>query len=429
MFVWLLILIAYLPFEIALNPLPGIDLASIRLFVVIFFIIWFFKSFFRKELSLKSFFGNFQAIGLSLFLLFTFLSLFGSENISWGVRKIMYFLSLFPLYFLIVALVNRWEKIKKVILILILSGGGIAFLGLGQFFSSFVFGLDATQIFWAKNILPVFSGFNLGSLILSYPSWLVNINGEVILRAFSRFSDPHMFSFYLGLIFPIAVAFSLTLPKKKKTYTLFLSFIIYISCLLSFSRGAYLAIIITTLILVLFLFKYLKQRKISLILLFSLLIFLIPLTPISERFYSSFSLEDNSNLGRLEMWKLASQQGIDNFWNGVGLGNYSLLVDSTLGYRNPATAHNLYLDIFSEIGFFGLAIWLLLILGTFWQLLKMFKQKEDFTERVLIVGLLGSLSYLLIHSFFETFIYQPIILGVLMIILGFSSRIIMLTKE
>jgi len=117
---------------------------------------------------------------------------------------------------------------------------------------------------------------------------------------------------------------------------------------LSFSRGAYFAIIITFLILSILLWREsgLRGRKLAILFCLSLLIFIIPITPISDRFYSSFDLNEGSNVGRLEMWQQAGEIGLNNFWSGMGLGNYSLEIDSDLDYRNPITAHNLYLDYF-----------------------------------------------------------------------------------
>jgi len=136
-------------------------------------------------------------------------------------------------------------------------------------------------------------------------------------------------------------------------------------------------------------------------------------------------MTDGSNVGRLEMWQQASQTGLRNPWQGVGLGNYSLLVDADLGYRNPVSAHNLYLDLFSESGIFTLIIWLVLIWGTIWQMflkISSVKIKGAFKDRALIrVGLIGSLFYFLAHSFFETAIYNPAILAVLMVVLGIAS--------
>ena len=183
MYRWLLPLILYLPFQVALNPPGGFDLASIRVFILIFFLFWLVK----KKLKISFSFNNLQVLGLFFFLILAGISLLGAQNISWGLRKIIYFLSIFPLYFLIVNLVDNLEKIKKVIRALIVGGISIGLIGLIQFLSQFVFSLERVYQFWAINILPIFSGFNLGALMLAYPSWLVNVGGETIMRAFSRF--------------------------------------------------------------------------------------------------------------------------------------------------------------------------------------------------------------------------------------------------
>jgi len=127
------------------------------------------------------------------------------------------------------------------------------------------------------------------------------------------------------------------------------------------------------------------------------------------------------------MWQQAGEIGLNNFWSGMGLGNYSLEIDSDLDYRNPITAHNLYLDIFSEMGIFVLFIWLILILGTIGYLFQLIKDTKNSDIRYFSISLIGSLVYFFIHSFFETAIYQPSVLALLMIILGLST--IILTKE
>ena len=408
MFDWLFLLISYLPFQIALNPSDGFDLASLRVFILILFFFWLIK----KKSSFPLY--NIQALGLIFFLLLSGISLFGAEHFSWGVRKMVYFLSIFPLYFLTVNLVNSFEKVKKIVLALITSGFIIALIGFFQFVFQFVFSLEKVYSFWLMNILPVFSGFNLGAMIMAYPSWLVNIKGETIMRAFSLFSDPHIFSFYLGLLFPLLIC----LKKRKLFISSYFLFLIGIS--LSFSRGAYLALIISFIFLAFLSWKYLDRKGISWLLLASLLIFIIPITPISDRFYSTFNLSEGSNQGRLEMWEQASQTGLNNFWQGVGLGNYSSSIRTDFGYRNPVTAHNLYLDIFSEMGVFALIVWLILIFGTIGYLFERIKE-IDFEKKCYLIALAGSLVYLSVHSFFETPLYSPVVLSILMILFGLST--------
>lgn len=421
MFKWLLLLIAYLPFQIALNPGAGFDLASLRVFIILLFLVWLARSI-KTRPWLRSGF-TLQAMGLFGFLILAGFSLIGAENVSWGLRKIVFFLSILPLYFLVTALIDNWSRVKKVVLVLIKAGSLMALVGLLQFLGQFIFGLERVYLFWAVHITPVFSGFNLAALILAYPSWLVNVKGETIMRAFSLFSDPHMFSFYLGLILPWLI---ILLPKASPFKRIKLASVLAVygllvaALLLTFSRGAYLALIVVFLVLAGLLWQYLAAKKTALLLCLSLLIFIIPGTPIADRFYSSFDFEEGSNMGRLEMWQEAGQAGLGHLWQGVGLGNYSLMVDPVLGYRSPITAHNLYLDIFSEMGVFALVVWLILILGTIGQLFwKMRNVKQE--QRYLCLGLIGSLVYFSVHSFFETAIYSPIILALLMIILGLST--------
>ena len=115
MFKWLLLLIAYLPFQIALNPRPAFDLASLRVFIVLLFVVWLAKALITKSLIGWTCFKNIQSIGLFLFFTLAGFSLIGAENIIWGLRKMVFFLSIFPLYFLVIALVDNWLKIKKII--------------------------------------------------------------------------------------------------------------------------------------------------------------------------------------------------------------------------------------------------------------------------------------------------------------------------
>lgn len=434
MFKWLLLLIVYLPFQIALNPRTGFDLASLRVFIILLFVVCLVKALITKSLIGWTCFKNFQSIGLFLFFILAGFSLIGAENIIWGLRKLVFFLSIFPLYFLVMALTDNWLKIKKIIFALTCGAGLIALIGLGQFIAPFIFGLDKICQFWAWQIVPVFSGFNFGALILAYSSWLVNVDGRTILRAFSLFSDPHMFSFYLGLILPLVLVL-LSLKSKNRASGFLNSLVLYclyfslfIALLLTFARGAYFAIMATFLVLAGLFWRYLKAKKIALLLGLSLLIFIIPITPIADRFYSSFDMSDGSNIGRLEMWQQAGLAGWERPWQGVGLGNYSLLVDPDFGYRNPITAHNLYLDIFSEIGIFALIVWLVLILGTigqlFWQI--RITKGSDFNkgQTIIRIGLIGSLVYFSVHSFFETPIYHPSVLALLMIILGLSTIVV-----
>jgi len=356
MFNWFLILIGYLPFQIAFNPGFGFDLASGRVFIILLFMVWLVRALAKR--TFKNYFNNFQSIGLILFLILAGISTLGAENTIWGLRKVFFFLSIFPIYFLIIGLTDHWLKVKKILSIWVGSSFLVILVGLGQFFAQFIFSLERVHSFWAINITPVFSGINFSYLILSFSSWLVAVDGRNVLRAFSVFSDPHMFAFYLGITMPFILTLIMILKKWLPVFYILYG-LAFFSLLVTFTRGAYLGVIITTLVLSGLFWRYLNFKKTAFLICLSLLVFIIPGTPFSDRFYSTFDLSDGSNVGRLEMWQGASHMSLDNLWQGVGLGNYSLAFDKNIDYRNPMTAHNLYLDIFSEMGIFALMVWAL----------------------------------------------------------------------
>ncbi len=414
---WLLLLILYLPFQIALNPKNEYDLASVRVLIILFFIITFILIWQSKSANLADFLTRPSWL-LFFFLLWGLISLSGAPNPFWGLRKIIYFASIFPLYLIVIALVKNQKQIVKLIKFLLAGLSGLTLIGLLQFSSQFIFGLERVYQFWAINILPVFSGFKLGGMILNYPSWLVNLNGQTLMRAFSLFSDPHMFSFCLGLAIPLSVAGFLTCRNKPFFAVFYLLF--NAGLILSFARGAYLALIITLIVMAWLIWRWLGNKIIPLLLLATTLVFWLPISPAADRFYSSFNPTEGSNAGRLAMWQQAGEIGVNHFWLGIGLGNYSLSLDE-FDYRNPATAHNFYLDLFSETGLLGLLLWLLLILSVLWRLFKKVNSTASYEQKIIGIGLIGSLIYFASHSLFETAVYQPTILSVLMIILGLST--------
>jgi len=419
---WLLILIAYLPFQIALNPVKGIDLSSLRVFIILFFLV-----FLIKQLKNRRFFFEIDFIGLCLiaFLFASFVSLFNAENIIWGLRKLVYFFSIFPLYFLVRYIVfnsklsanNFNRKFKKIGLALLGGSFFVSLIGLLQFFAQFIFGIKKVYNFFAINILPVFSGISFSSVVLTYQSWLVNVDGKDFLRAISIFPDSHMLSFYCGMLLPLSIIFVL-IYRLSGFYRLFflIPFLLFFTTLTTFSRGGYFGVIISLILLSVLLFN--SYRKTAVVILLSLLIFIVPITPFSLRFCSAFDLSEHSNLERIKIWEKSLDIIGKNVFTGTGLGNYSLNVASDINYRNPITSHNLYLDIFSETGIFGFAI--LLILG-FWIFKNLFLKEKI---NVFTAGIISSFAYFLSHSFFETPIYHPVVLGLIMIILAITSAYI-----
>jgi O-antigen ligase len=204
---------------------------------------------------------------------------------------------------------------------------------------------------------------------------------------------------------------------------------LFIALFFTFSRGGYFAMLATLIFFgLVFLFKtsffkFSKKRKILLFAVYCLLftVLLVPITPISKCFYSSFDSLRSSNIERIEVWNEAFDVINKHLWLGVGIGNFPKFVDPWAKYLSPINAHSVYLDIASEMGIFSLWVWLFLFFGTIFSLLKTDMNFASF-------GLAGSLVWFSCHALVETSIYNPTILALLMVLLGLSTIIIQKSK-
>ncbi|MDD3006601.1 MAG: O-antigen ligase family protein [Candidatus Pacebacteria bacterium] len=432
----LVLLVFYLPFQVALNVAAGFDLASGRVFILFLFMVWIFRSLKNKKLEIDF---SLETLLLTLFLFFAIFSLSQSFEMDRAIRKILVFLSVFPLYFVLTSLPGRKDFILKIVKALLAGGLIISLFGAIQFFAQFFFGINPLFDCFAKIIAPVFYGNTFAAEVVANPSWLVNVGGTTLLRAFAIFSDPHIFSFYLGLITPIAFAVVM-LPSdnlkkaglggsKKFVYLAFL--FLTLAELLTFSRGGYMGMFagFFTLI-VLFWKRFASGQKKALHTL--LVIGIVFATTISSsvltRFFSSFDLTEGSNMERMKNWR----QGLDIFSDkpltGVGIGNYSFYLDPTTAYRTPIYAHNLYLDLGAELGIFALLAWVLLIVVIVVELFIASRRTSDKTLSYLALGLIGSFVWYSVHSFFDTSIYAPNILAILTAILSLAVLVIRYVK-
>jgi len=460
----LFLLILYIPFQVALNISAGIDLASGRVLILYLFAVWVIKSLAEKRLIIRF---SLQTLLISLFLFIAIFSIFQAWDMERAFRKILVFLSIFPLYFIITSLaISSLDKkrvraiVCRILNALIISGFILSLIGIIQFMLQFFIGINPIMDFWSKFVSPIFYGNTFGAEVIANPSWLVNIGGATVLRAFSLFPDPHMFSFYLGLLIPVVFAIVLcgnshfyffqkvppnkACPERKPNgggrgvrnngifqynnkLLYFILIIMLLAELLTFSRGGYIGMITGIGVTIILLWKYINFNKkviLGLITGISVLFIMFSNQSIVNRFLSSFDFKEGSNTERIKNWNQGYEMFADNFLTGVGIGNYSIYLYLTAEYRTPIYAHNLYLDIGAEMGVFALLVWIALIGVTIWQLFKTGRRTEDIFIRTLSFGLIGSLIWFFMHSFFDTAIYSPTILSIFVIIISLSVIII-----
>ncbi len=483
----LYLLILYIPFQAALNITSGVDLASGRVLILYLFAVWIIKSLAEKRFIIKF---NLQTLLILLFLFIACFSILRAWDIERAFRKILVFFSIFPIYFMITsithkgdipecrlhkfAVMNKNNHIGKILNMLLISGFILSLIGIIQFALQFIIGINPIIDFWSEAIAPIFYGNTLGAEVVSNPSWLVNIGGATVMRAISLFPDPHMFSFYLGLLIPIILAKVSFPPDKggwgvknnrwlhssrlgtvepyckqsafrlhraiatmepannkhiflnsKSLYLILITMLL--AELLTFSRGGYLGLIAGIGTVIILSWRYISFHKKIILGFFAgifVLFMLFGNQSIVNRFLSSFNPGEGSNTERMKNWSQGWEVFGDNVLTGVGIGNYSAYLYPTADYRTPIYAHNLYLDIGAEMGIFALIVWLALIIITIYQLFKLNRNTNDYFKRSLSLGLIGSFVWFSIHGFFDTPIYSPTILAVFIIILSLAAMVL-----
>lgn len=165
---------------------------------------------------------------------------------------------------------------------------------------------------------------------------------------------------------------------------------------LTFSRGSWLAAIVSFIFVPIIAKKNLKRLIPVFILIF--IIFLFPL--FHERFLLIFKAGGDKD--RFLYWQAAIKMIQGHPFLGVGVGTFMANFTRYLPNLFPAYAHNCYLQICAETGVFSLLTFLIFI-GSFIYLgIKKFIVSKDYP----LLGLLAGAAGFLVHSFFDTNLYS-----------------------
>lgn len=322
--------------------------------IIILFLVYRFK--FRENIEMIP---NINAskhwvilAGLEFFI---FISLFFSSDLKVSLFKYFLFLLGIGLLFLMLNFKFNFKKIILVFLSALLIQAGI---GIYQFFSQESFSNKYLGI--AEHDASV-----LGVSVLE------NDWGRFV-RAYGALDHPNIFGalMFFGIIFLILLIVKSDYRGYKKVLSHLFLFILMLALIVSFSRSALLALVIS-LSFLLIIFWWNKNKKILknylsilfFLLIFSGLFFFILKPLIINRFNPEARLEKISIQERGEQVSSARDIIKNNTWWGVGIGSYHqeiLNINSNLKPYQAQPVHNTFLLIWSEIGLWGFicVLWL-----------------------------------------------------------------------
>ena len=245
-------------------------------------------------------------------------------------------------------------------------------------------------------------------------------------RPVSTFGNPNFLSSYLLIVSPIALVLGLKAKGKQAGGYYLVSLICVLSALGTLTRSTYVGLFASFIFLAILLYKkehlvYVKWAAVATGIVF-VLILVFPATPVTSvqsplaRFTEIYDAIQSGTPyrpwhQRILIWSSAWDMVLERPLFGKGWGCFELfypfyqgklmLTELFAQFRTHANnAHNVLLEVWSQIGTVGtgMAIWLLVTL--FCGGWVIFRRKEDGLSRFLVAGLLAGFVGMLTDNFF-----------------------------
>jgi len=310
----------------------------------------------KRNLRLLSLPGA-KAYGLFIFL--CLLSLFFSQDPIFGMRRLIRYSTYFIIYFLCVNLLDTQKKIRSMAAALFLSA-----------------------------LIPLIFGFYQAAT----SSGMITAGG--FNRIFATLTYPNAYAFYLMimLIFTSGVYLS---SRSAASRLMLLSYavLLFISLILTFTRGAWLGLIIAWFTLAAFVLRKSGLKNFpALLFLFGILFFLaIMFLPwIAQRSLYLTGASMGSFGWRSTIWLAYFNQFLLHPLKGLGLGSSSVIAKKELGFI--IAPHNDYLKILAESGIFAFVAYISFLFSVFKFSVKEFirtSQEKSFIYAALAAAVLS----------------------------------------
>lgn len=244
-------------------------------------------------------------------------------------------------YFLVINTIKTKKQLMDLLMVFVLSGLLVCLYGIAQY----VFGWDTAAAWIDEEMFT-----------------------DIKMRIYSTLENPNVLGEYILLVLPVSVG--LLWVKKKplqKFVYLCITGILFLSLILTFSRGCWIGIMVAAAIFITFVAGKL----------WGLGLIALPILPavlpesITNRFLSIGDLQDSSTSYRVYIW-MGTLAMMKDFWkSGIGMGSEAFSeVYPFYSYHSIVAphSHNLFLQIAVESGVVGIAVFLLIL---FWAFKKM----------------------------------------------------------
>jgi putative inorganic carbon (hco3(-)) transporter len=312
-----------------------------------------------------------------------------------GLAKVFVYLST---YFLLTSQLNHSKKRKLVLVLVLLAMGTVTAL----------YGLYQYKI----GVAPL-------------ATWEdPNIENKTT-RIYATLNNPNLLAGYLVPLLPLSTSLMFACFWRKQWVLSILpaasSAILTLAIVLTGSRGGYLGLVASTLVIFAIAARMVWQRysrlRVPLILAcivgaFLPLVAIHSLPALEQRLSSIFvGREHSSNSFRLNVWSSSLSMFKDNWWLGIGIGNQAFCLAYGLYMRSGFDALGTYcvpLEVAVETGIVGLIIFTLLVFSTLLRAhLSFWQGNVNDWYQWLMVGAAAGLIGLMFHGLVDTIFFRP----------------------
>lgn len=321
-------------------------------------------------------------VEIILFLTLIFFSLIYSPNRADGLLYATRFFVLILMVYLILNTITKHQQIQVIIFCILLI--------------SFILGIISIRD---------------GLLNPQAAIWnLVTAGKKIASRSTVTQNDPNIFAthFFIPILYTSSVVMVKDYKPLIRFICLLLFAIFFLSILSTFSRSAWISVILAIIIQIILFKQYRIIFGFFFIGLAALILipnFQIIILNILNRFLDIFAgTTDESSNVRLLLGIGALEMFIGSFFWGVGFRGFTEVFPSyispseTLGIVEP---HNVIYTILAELGIFGLLIYLWIIWQIFRTAKNNFRQSQHHTEKAINAALLTTfIAYLIFYQFY-----------------------------
>ena len=380
----------FLPFE----RIPTLELGgyTIKISYVFAVLIFLYTLFFFRKIKLNLFDKSNTYI-TALWIFSALILLFNPNCRSLLVLFMWAFV--FLIYFVFSKVLTNQKFREIAINITIFVSVLISIFGLFQFFGdSFGLSTKFTQL------LPAYT-----KVIFGFP------------RIQSVGLEPLYFANFL--LVPIFLSFSKYINREKFFNKYFwIALLLLLNLGLTVSRGAYIAIVFTLLLFLIYLIISKQAKKILGVISIALLSIVLTYLTIykvngqsASKGFREHSIvmfqdtnKDGSSMDRLETYKIAFGYFKEEPVLGNGLGSFGLHYTPVEKQKEGiySTVNNQYIELLAENGLVGLALFLAFLVSLLMLVIKKMKLNKVSDNNILVPVFLGCLAILIQYNFFST---------------------------